>query len=837
MRIKYFYFLIVFAAFTQCGGSAGSIGQDSKEIILDFGDPEASFSLSASDYEYQFLVYSESDSGQNLVFGPADLTSYNSDENAYSVRADDLLFGNYTAAIRLVTIPAGDEDPLPVTQATFDLALTEKQLTLSLSNLDWDDSQFDDDLDGLSNMSELGLGTDPKNEDTDGDGVADGVDAFPKSASEAYDFDGDGFGDSQDDDIDNDGLSNQDEADLGTDPIQPDTDFDGLLDGSDNCALETNATQSDLDGDGIGDECDTDRDGDGLTDTQETSLGTSPTRADTDGDGVQDAADAFPTSASETADSDHDGTGDTSDTDDDNDGLSDTVETASGSNPDDSDSDDDGVRDGLDNCLLISNAGQADNDQDDLGDDCDDDDDNDGLSDVEESGIGTDGFITNTRLADSDGDGFSDDLDNCPNDDNIDQADADGDGFGSTCDCDDTDAAINQLANDLPDSTVADTNCDGIDGNRYESIFVATTGTVQASSTAYGSPTSDLQGAIEQAKDTGQSILIAAGDYNTGDLTIEDGISLYGGYQADFLVRDTLGQSQITRFINPESDDNGAGLSLVDLTDGVVLSGITFFNNSEDTDQIGVYVDGSAVDFENCVFSGNSAAQSETFLSVADSDVILQGSQFIGNASAASIGLNASDSQVSATNNLWTMGEAEHTRGIELDNVTGVLANNTVDGGHHSLGSAYALVMAGEVPRIINNVFVTENDRNQASIICAGLSPSDEVVLENNAFLRFTSRGLNYPAYVQCDGTGLYNDSDLSGSVALNASDNLVPTSGAASALATYLDTSNFYVPVSGSVLINTAQDSDSESDGGVLIDLYGQPRSSGSYDIGAVEF
>lgn len=47
------------------------------------------------------------------------------------------------------------------------------------------------------------------------------------------DFDGDRIGDSQDEDDDNDGLSDVDEVARGTDPLNLDTDGDGLLDGLD----------------------------------------------------------------------------------------------------------------------------------------------------------------------------------------------------------------------------------------------------------------------------------------------------------------------------------------------------------------------------------------------------------------------------------------------------------------------------------------------------------------------------------------------------------------------------------------------------------------------------
>jgi 23S rRNA (adenine2503-C2)-methyltransferase len=45
-----------------------------------------------------------------------------------------------------------------------------------------------------------------------------------------------------------------------------DADGDGILTGADNCPFAPNADQADLDGDGLGDECDVDVDGDGICD-------------------------------------------------------------------------------------------------------------------------------------------------------------------------------------------------------------------------------------------------------------------------------------------------------------------------------------------------------------------------------------------------------------------------------------------------------------------------------------------------------------------------------------------------------------------------------------------
>jgi hypothetical protein len=75
-------------------------------------------------------------------------------------------------------------------------------------------------------------------------------------------------------DTDNDGLTNLQEYQLGTDPRNPDTDGDGVPDGLE-VKLGTNPLNPDTDGDG-------------LTDGQELQLGTNPLNRDTDGDGIPD---------------------------------------------------------------------------------------------------------------------------------------------------------------------------------------------------------------------------------------------------------------------------------------------------------------------------------------------------------------------------------------------------------------------------------------------------------------------------------------------------------------------------------------------------------------------
>lgn len=73
------------------------------------------------------------------------------------------------------------------------------------------------------------------------------------------------------------------------------------------------------------------------------------------------------------------------------------------------DGDGDGIQDTADNCQLVSNPDQKDNDGDKLGDACDPDNDNDGLGNADEVRLGT-----NPLNPDTDGDGLADGKDSQP---------------------------------------------------------------------------------------------------------------------------------------------------------------------------------------------------------------------------------------------------------------------------------------------------------------------------------------------------------------------------------------------------------------------------------------
>src|SRR5690606_1136064 len=155
---------------------------------------------------------------------------------------------------------------------------------------------------------------DPRDSDSDDDGILDG-----------------------DEDFDNDGLTNSEEQQQGTDPNDSDTDGDGLLDGEevDGCIYEPNTTTC------------------GTT----TFPPTNPTDPDTDNDGIFDEEDV-------TNSGGNNNTSNPYDPDTDNDGLLDGEEingclfnpnttqcsnyTFPPTNPVDPDTDDDGILDGED---------------------------------------------------------------------------------------------------------------------------------------------------------------------------------------------------------------------------------------------------------------------------------------------------------------------------------------------------------------------------------------------------------------------------------------------------------------------------------------------------------
>ena len=169
---------------------------------------------------------------------------------------------NYTFTIEILEDSDGDGDP---NELPGDYDPTNPDAPGLTEDLDDDNDGLPDtnETETGSYVDESDTGTSPTNPDTDGDGMCDGPnavsgvcsagpDAFPLDPSADTDTDGDGQpdtidGDStsvpplvEDEDDDGDGLDDVNETDTGinngpndtgTDPLNPDTDNDGICDG------------------------------------------------------------------------------------------------------------------------------------------------------------------------------------------------------------------------------------------------------------------------------------------------------------------------------------------------------------------------------------------------------------------------------------------------------------------------------------------------------------------------------------------------------------------------------------------------------------------------------
>ena len=303
--------------------------------------------------------------------------------------------------------------------------------------------------------------------DTDSDGTPDNVDDFPNEASQDTDTDSDGYGD------DAAGYEGDDCPSVSGTSFQDgtygclDSDLDGYADIVD--AFPNEITQwNDTDGDGFGDNA-AGYQGDGCpTATGSSSIDTLGC-PDTDGDGYSDDGDAFNSTSSQWRDSDGDGYGDNPSPAE----LYDECPTVWGNSSSDRqgcfDSDGDGYSNPSGGWDATDGADAFPNDKlrwvDDDGDGFDDD-----LEDACDSSAGN-STIDRKGCLDSDGDGYSDAGNGWSPSDGADAfpnvasqwSDADGDGYGdnpyglTADDC----IAING------NSTIDRTGCLDSDGDGY----------------------------------------------------------------------------------------------------------------------------------------------------------------------------------------------------------------------------------------------------------------------------------------------------------------------------------------------------------------------------------
>lgn len=346
------------------------------------------------------------------------------------------------------------------------------------------DSDGDSIADGTEDLNRNGHQdsgeSDPSDRDTDDDGLTDQKEDYnfngmldsSETSATRFDTDGDGLSDglevgvvSGNSDSDPARFIPDSDPSTTTNPLNPDSDGDALVDGQEDLNLngrldstETDPNRADTDGDGLSDglertlyqtnPLDRDSDHDGLTDDYELTRGLNPTQSDSDGDGLNDGQEVQDTLT------------DPLKSDTDMDQLSDSEELALGSNPRMPDSDGDGLKDGIE----VQNANEPTSP---IAEDTDQD----GISDAVEVAA----FCQlDARDPDSDHDGIRDGIEDfvnhdCHYDPNFNELnplddDTDDDGL-----CDGAEAMPNASpgatgagANSLPYANMADSDADGL---------------------------------------------------------------------------------------------------------------------------------------------------------------------------------------------------------------------------------------------------------------------------------------------------------------------------------------------------------------------------------------
>ncbi|TDG48188.1 hypothetical protein AWZ03_005363 [Drosophila navojoa] len=294
-----------------------------------------------------------------------------------------------------------------------------------------DDDDDDEDAKSVNDLDGDGI-PDDQDDDIDGDGIPNDQDD---------DIDGDGIPNDKDDDIDGDGIPNEDDDDIDGDgiPNTEDDDIDG--DGI------PNDKDDDIDGDGIPNEEDDDIDGDGIPNDQDDDL---------DGDGIPNDEDA---------DIDGDGVVNEKDNDIDGDGIP---------NAEDNDLDGDGLPNEKDEDLDgdgLVNHEDGDLDGDGLPNDKDEDLDGDGKVNHEDEDIDGDGTL-NHEDSDIDGDGVHNDEDHDVDGDGLSNSeepqsmDIDGDGVPNNVDDDiDGDNKVNEKDDDMDGDGILNEHDNDMDGD------------------------------------------------------------------------------------------------------------------------------------------------------------------------------------------------------------------------------------------------------------------------------------------------------------------------------------------------------------------------------------
>lgn len=183
---------VLTVASVGCGGATSETGD--RNVILGVAWPAEVFALESPEQAVT-VHFTSLDSGS--IESSTELTESGS-QSLYTGTVSGLDAGNYEIQIDVETLWNGTPATfIPSLEYKGQINLVEGQsdIVVDLAPSEWF-MDFDADLDGLNNLSEMVAGTHPLDEDTDADGIVDGSDNCPVVANpDQSDLDADGIGD------------------------------------------------------------------------------------------------------------------------------------------------------------------------------------------------------------------------------------------------------------------------------------------------------------------------------------------------------------------------------------------------------------------------------------------------------------------------------------------------------------------------------------------------------------------------------------------------------------------------------------------------------------------
>jgi len=135
-----------------------------------------------------------------------------------------------------------------------------------------------------------------------------------------------------------------------------------------------------------------------------------------------------------------------------------------------------------------------------------------------------------------------------------------------------------QAVPDTPDG--ADTNCDGVDGDITDGVFVAKNGDDAAEGTNFA-PMLTIGAAILEASQTGKrDVYVGTGVYSES-ITLAAGVHVYGGYSSDFKQRDPVLYETVIMGAAPTPSQPAAvvAANIVNPAAGSAVDGFTIFGH------------------------------------------------------------------------------------------------------------------------------------------------------------------------------------------------------------------------------------------------------------------